>query len=348
MSPGTVAIAAAPGALHDHRRMDPLRALAETQGFFSRTDALAVGHDDNSIRAALRFKLWVRIRRGAYTFSDLLAADPAAQHLVRARAVARRLGDRVALSHVSAALEHDLSVWGIDLTNVHVTRLDATSGRTEAGVVHHEGFCVADDVIEKDGVLVMRRARAAVETCTLGPPESGVVILDSLLRSGCPRDELDDAFLLLKQWPDTRGLQIVVRFADGAAGSVGESRSRWLLYSQRVPAPVLQFEVRDDSGELIGICDFAWPAHELLGEFDGRIKYGRLLRAGETPGDAVFREKCREDAMREQTGWRMVRLVWADLAQPAATGARIRRMLGQAGPLPVEFGGFPGDASPGK
>jgi hypothetical protein len=214
--------------------------------------------------------------------------------------------------------------------------------------VHHEGFCVEDDVIEKDGVLVMRPARAAIEACTLAGAESGVVLLDSLLRKGCPRDELEDAFRLLKQWPDTRGLQIVVRFADGASGSAGEARGRWLCYGQGLPAPVLQFEVRDASGELIGISDFAWPAHQLLGEFDGRMKYGRLLREGETPGDAVFREKCREDAMREQTGWRMVRLVWADLAQPAATAARIRRMMGQPGRLPSDFGHFPRDASRGK
>jgi hypothetical protein len=328
--------------------MDPLRALAETRGFFSRADALAAGHDDNSIRAALRYKLWVHVRRGAYTFPELAPPDAEGRHRVRARAVLRRLGDRVALSHVSAALEHGLDVWNLDLANVHVTRLDGRSGRTEAGVVHHEGFCVEDDVVEKDGMLVMRPARAAVETCTLGGPESGVVVLDSLLRNGCPRDELEAAFVLLKQWPNTRGLQVVVRFADGASESAGEARSRWLCYGQGLPAPILQFEVRDASGELIGISDFAWPAHGLLGEFDGRIKYGRLLRDGEIPSDAVFREKLREDAMREQTGWRMVRLVWDDLAQPVATAARIRRMLAPPRGLPQDFGGFPRNASRGE
>jgi len=325
--------------------MDPLRVLAETHGSFSRTDALAAGHDDNSIQSAIRLKLWVRIRRGAYTFSDLVPPDPETRHRAKARAVVRRLGDCVALSHVSAALEHDMDVWNIDLTNVHVTRLDGRSGRTEAGVVHHEGFCVEDDVIEKDGVLVTRPARAAIEAATLASAESGVVLLDSALRLGCPRDEIEAAFLLLKQWPGTRGLQVVVRFADGESGSVGEGRSRWLCYGQGLPAPVLQFEVRDASGELIGICDFAWPAHGLLGEFDGRVKYGRLLLPGETPGDAVFREKLREDALRERTGWRMVRIVWADLAQPAATAARIRRMLGQPGRLPSDFDHFPRNAS---
>jgi hypothetical protein len=56
-------------------------------------------------------------------------------------------------------------------------------------------------------------------------------------------------------------------------------------------------------------------------------QYGRLLRDGEEPGDAVFREKLREDALRETTEWSMVRLVWSDLYRPAVTAARLRRMM---------------------
>jgi hypothetical protein len=132
----------------------------------------------------------------------------------------------------------------------------------------------------------------------------------------------------MRSWPATIGLQIAVRLADPRPESVGESRSRYLFYSQGIPMPELQFEVYDAHGTLIGITDFAWPAYRLLGEFDGRVKYGRLLRPGEEPGDAVFREKRREDALRSVTGWSMVRLVWSDLDRPAATAARVREMLG--------------------
>jgi hypothetical protein len=41
----------------------------------------------------------------------------------------------------------------------------------------------------------------------------------------------------------------------------------------------------------------------------------------------VFREKVREDWLREVTGWRLVRLTWADLYQPQATASRIRRQF---------------------
>jgi hypothetical protein len=85
--------------------------------------------------------------------------------------------------------------------------------------------------------------------------------------------------------------------------------------------------VRDADGVLLGTTDMAWPERRLLGEFDGRAKYGRLLRPGESPGDAVFREKKREDRIREVTGWLFVHLVWADLYQPRATADRIRALL---------------------
>jgi hypothetical protein len=311
--------------------MDRLRVLAETHGFFSRQDALAEGYDDNSIRRALKVKAWRRVRHGAYTFPDLWTdCDDVARHKTRARAVLRRLGDRVALSHTSAAVMHGLTLWNVDLSMVHVTRLDGGAGRTEAGVVHHEGFLVHDDLVEVGGIRMTSMARAAVETASLGPTEPGVVVLDSALREGCGREALEDAFAVMGHWPKVRGLQVAVPFADGRAESVGESRSRYLFYVYGLPAPELQYEVRDEYGGLVGITDFAWPGHKLLGEFDGKVKYGRLLRPDEDPGDAVFREKRREDQLREVTGWSMVRLVWSDLYDGAGTAARVRRMMRSA------------------
>ena len=86
----------------------------------------------------------------------------------------------------------------------------------------------------------------------------------------------------------------------------------------------------DDHGNLIGITDFAWPDLRLLGEFDGRIKYGRLLKEGEEPGDAVFREKEREDLLREITGFMMIRYIWANLFDPRTMAARTRRKMRMA------------------
>lgn len=118
--------------------MDRLRVLAQTAGFFTREDVFRFGCDDKTIGRALRTRLWVRVRPGAYTYTDLWPDLVDDQHRITGRAVSRRFGSHVALSHTTAALEHDLTVWDADLSLVHVTRLDGGAGRTEAGVVHHE------------------------------------------------------------------------------------------------------------------------------------------------------------------------------------------------------------------
>ena len=69
--------------------------------------------------------------------------------------------------------------------------------------------------------------------------------------------------------------------------------------------------------------DFAWPEQRTVGEFDGKIKYGRLRKPGQTAGDVVFDEKLREDAIRAQ-GWEVVRWTWADLRDFGPIAAHIR------------------------
>jgi hypothetical protein len=299
---------------------------------FLRSEARDLGFDDKAVAAALRSRVWVRVRRGAYTFADIWQkADPVGRHKIRARAVMRSLGGKVALSHVTAMIEHGALTWDVNLSRVHVTRLDGAAGRTEKDVVHHEGLCLDDDVVEKDGMLLIRPARAAVEAASLASTESALVTLDSALHLELTDpDELVTTFRAMERWPFTQKVHVAVGLADGRAESVGESRSRYLCWVHGLPAPVLQFHVHDASGTLVGITDFAWPDERLLGEFDGKVKYGRLLKPGEEPGDVVFEEKRREDQLREITRWQMVRLVWADLYRGPATAARIRRLMRQA------------------
>ncbi len=66
----------------------------------------------------------------------------------------------------------------------------------------------------------------------------------------------------------------------------------------------------------------------MLGEFDGRVEYGRLLRPGQPPGDVVFEEKRREDAMRGED-WGMVRWTWSEIDAPGVVAARVTRALGR-------------------
>lgn len=127
--------------------------------------------------------------------------------------------------------------------------------------------------------------------------------------------------------PGNPGARRVVAFANGLSESVGESRSRVAIAAAGLPPPVLQWEVCSRSALWLGRVDFAWPQFGTVAEFDGRIKYGRLLRPGQDPGDAVFEEKRREDAIRDED-LRMTRWTWADLDPFADVATRLRRLLG--------------------
>ncbi|NHC21699.1 type IV toxin-antitoxin system AbiEi family antitoxin domain-containing protein [Nocardioides sp. IC4_145] len=309
--------------------MDPLRVLAEEIGFFTRAQARSAGYADRDVTRAVRQGLWRRIRRGYYTFADLWqVADDVDRHRIRSRAVLDSLGDRVALSHVSGVIEHGIDVWGLDLSRVHVTRLDGGPGRVEGDVVHHEGFCADDEVRERDGRLVLPPDRCVLEAGSRTDNERALVMMDSLLHRGLvDHAELFARFELMARWPYVQHLHVVVRMANGLAESVGESRGRYLFWSHGLPAPELQYAVRDAAGVLVATTDWGWPGHGVLGEFDGRTKYGRLLRPGQDAGAVVFSEKQREDLARETSGMSMIRLVWSDYDRPGVTIARIRRAL---------------------
>jgi hypothetical protein len=75
---------------------------------------------------------------------------------------------------------------------------------------------------------------------------------------------------------------------------------------------------------LIGYADFGWPTYRTVGEFDGQIKYGRLLRPGQEPGDAVFAEKVREDQIRA-AGLTVVRWTWSEIPRFEAVAERLLR-----------------------
>jgi len=309
--------------------MDPLRALNIRQGYFTRNDVLALGYDDRDIRRSLKAKAWRRLRVGTYTHADLWPEDPEVRHRIVGHSVATKLGASVALSHVTAAVHHHLRLWGPDLSVQHVTRLDGGAGRSESGVVHHEGFLVDNDLMTRDGLVLTTPARAALETASLVTAEEGLVTLDSVLHKGlCTHEELLATYAVMQFWPGMQRVGVTARMADAGGESVGESRTRYLAYAQGLPAPETQFEVCDPLGALVAVCDLAWRKYKLLVEFDGRIKYGRLLRPGEEPGEAVWREKIREDAIRELLpDWHIIRLIWADLYDPIRTAARLRRYM---------------------
>jgi hypothetical protein len=309
---------------------DPLRIIAAESGVFLRREAIACGYSDKMLASLRRHGVLRRVRQGAYCFADVWSTYTAAErHLCLARAVLRTTPGRVVLSHTTALLVHGIAVWGADLTRVHVTRLDQGAGRMEADVRHHVGACSEEDVVEVDGLPVVVAERAVIESATVLGLESALVSADSALHlRRCDPTGLYRRFGEMNCWSGSRKIHMMLGWMDGRAESVGETRSRFLFRWSGLPVPDLQYKVYDGTGLLVAVTDFVWHEQRTFGEFDGKVKYERYRREGETPGDVVFREKKREDAVRRITGYGCGRLVWVDLSHPRQTTAYFRALLG--------------------
>jgi len=298
---------------------------------FLRREAVAAGFDDRDIRRALRAGEIARVRHGAYTANDVwAAADDVARHLLKCHAVLATHGDRAVLSHTSAAVMHGLPLWDADLSRVHLTRLDRRTDRVCRDVCYHRGELLEDHLqpLGPDR-LITTAARACIDHASISSVESGLVTADAFLNQEGQAgvESLGSTYSVRHRWPGARRLHITLRLARIGAESVGETRLRFLCWERGLPEPELQVHVVDRDGVLVGITDFGWNDRSLLGEFDGRIKYERLLRPGESASDALFREKRREDHIREVTGRPLIRFVWADLNHRDKTAARIRHAL---------------------
>ena len=253
--------------------------------------------------------------------------DEAGRHSVRARAALAQAKAPGVLSHVSGILEFDPQIWDLDLSDVHLTRRDRRIGRHEAGIRQHAGFIRPGDVVTRNGVPVMCPARLVLEVTTMTDSERALVVCDFLHRGLTTSDELAARYALMEQWPNTLATQLVLRLADPRIETVGEARTLHLCFSQSLPMPTPQVEIRDANGVVVARVDFAWPELGVFLEFDGKIKYEKLLKEGERASDVVVREKAREELICRLTGWRCIRITWADLADPLRTAALIRRAL---------------------
>jgi hypothetical protein len=255
------------------------------------------------------------------------------------RAAARELGPDAVVSHASAAVLHGLPIWRTPLNQVHVTKNRSSGGRRSPRVHLHVASLAPGDVVELAGIRVTSVLRTLADLARSAPFEQGVVVLDAALAGGLvDPEQLPDALHRVRRRRGVSLARRVAAFADGRSESVGESRSRVAIARAGLPPPVPQWEVRDDTGRLVGRVDFGWPEQGVVGEFDGRVKYGRTdwsgydsagrgrPQADRDPGEAVYREKRREDELRAQR-LTVVRWAWADLERFEPVAARLGRAI---------------------
>jgi very-short-patch-repair endonuclease len=312
--------------------MDDLRALCALHTVFLRREALALGYDDRTLRHACKRGVLHRVRHGSYIFGDTWTSlNEVERHLVVCAAALRTAKSGAVLSHVSAVAAYDLPTWELPLHDVHLTRLDGSAGRSEAGVRQHRGILDPAEVRVAHGLPVTSPARTAVDLTALTDVEHSVPVLSEILRrKWTTKDAFHVIYDSMRRTPGTLKTRIAIGLADERLESVGEARCWCMFYRQGMPMPQPQYEVFDQRGVLVGRVDFAWPELKVFVEFDGKEKYLKYLKEGESVIDAMRREKRREEEICRLTGWRCIRLTWAELYNPAYTCRRIREMFALA------------------
>lgn len=298
-----------------------------------RRELVAEGLTDRDIRAQVKAGVLTRLRYGAYASTELVKElDEVGMMRARARAVLRTAHTSAVLSHQSSLAEHGVDLWGVGLDETHLTRTDGRPGRREAGVVHHRATLGGRWWSVRDGVPITHPARAAIEVATTYGAEAGLVAACGVLHGELATvAELHDAAATARHWPGNLGTRLLLARADSRLTNVAEARTWHFFFEQRVPRPEPQVEVHDEDGNLLGIVDFLWAKLGVFLEFDGRIKYERHRRPGESLGDYLMREKRREEQICVKKGWICIRVTWADLQRPAVLARRIMQALESRG-----------------
>ncbi len=294
-----------------------------------RRELIDAGLTDRDIARQVRSGLLVKLRYGAYLRAELgKDLDDIGLMRARSRAVLRTAHSASVLSHQCALGEHGLPLWGVPLTETHLVRTDGKHGRREAGIVHHRARLGEDEWKVSDGVPVVLPARAAMEIITSQKPEIGVVVVSGILhRNLATKAELREAAGRAARWPNSLNTRLVLARADARLTNVAEARTWHFFHAHHVPRPEPQVAVHDDAGNLLGIVDFLWEELGVFLEFDGRAKYQRHRRPGESLEDYLMREKRREEQICLVKGWICLRITWADLERPVVLAQRILKAL---------------------
>ncbi|WP_158716404.1 type IV toxin-antitoxin system AbiEi family antitoxin domain-containing protein [Blastococcus sp. Marseille-P5729] len=294
-----------------------LATLTTTQyGVLTRKQAHQCGYSETDIDRWVAKGLIRTLWRGILTFNPE-PDDAAGRNRELALAVSIIYGERVVVSHHSALLVAGLPTYGVDLELARLTRLNKGDSllsppvrisRTSASLPSYE----------IKGARVVTDAVAIAQVAAESGIEAAVVAGDAALRRKTVTiDELQQAAKLLGPRRSSTRAHQAIELLDARAESPGESLLR-LIATRGGLALVPQFDVRTPSGTFVARVDFRVAGTPVLIEFDGRVKY--------QDQQALFAEKRREDAIRS-LGWLVVRVVWDDLADPAALVARIREAV---------------------
>lgn len=235
-----------------------LAAIARRQhGVFTLDQALQAGWSPSAVRRAVTAGRFARVTRAVFSF----ASSPPTWRQ-RAMAAVLAAGAGAVASHTTAAALYGLSCCRPEEVEITVAR--GRSHRSPLAKVHQAGPLLPADVTTVERIPATRPSRTLIDLA--GGVSRRVLeeaVDDALVRGLVTLDRLARRAEQLAS-PGRAGgvaLREVLATWDDAAlpQSVAEMRLVRRLVAHGLPAPVLQYKVRDAAGRVIATLDAAYP-----------------------------------------------------------------------------------------
>ena len=210
---------------------------------------------------ALRGRAWVRLDRGLYCWSGVVA-----DAYTVLRAFQRLLPQSVFAGRTAAWL------LGLDLSPADPMEIivpPAGGMRSRRGLTVHRSELKPMDLMKVRGLNTTTPLRTLSDLCPRLTGAESLALVDAALRLR----RVDRAALAGARSPLLRALAPIAEPAE----SPMESRLRWWMLRAGLPRPQVQPRLHDATGQFIGRADLYYPTARLVIEYDGGNHRDRLL-----------------------------------------------------------------------
>jgi phosphoribosylamine---glycine ligase len=286
-------------------RVDLVRSIAAGQdGLITRAQARQAGFARHEIDNLVSSNRWWPLARAVYLVDAGRQPPGRRRSLIRAAVLSR--GPNAHAVFATAAEVHGIG--GLPRSDeIHLAVPGTSSKRArprEPAVILHQLEHSLESIVMVDGIPVTDVLHTVAEVVLRADRYRAVAVLDAALCNGfLEPEQLGAVSALLRRRRGAVAARSYLAEADGRAQSPLETRVRLRCVDGDVAPDVLQHEVRDEDGYLLGVGDLAWLKGKVIAEADGRAPHG-------TP-QAVFADRRRQNLF-VNAGWTVLRFTWAD------------------------------------
>lgn len=295
--------------------------LAESQhGVIAHRQAVALGATPDAIRHRLGTGRWQALR---YPRVYGIGGSPRRWEQ-RLMGLVLAAGPGAAASHRSAAAL--LRVPGFPRGPVEVTTPRRWRQRADPACVHSSRLLLPEHVTRVEGIPTTSAARSLIDLAAVLRPGQLARAFDNCLARGIVTTAaVEDATRLLAS-RGRAGIALMRLLLDersyGYVALPSELEALFLAVVRDAGLPEPERQVDVGGSEWVGRVDFAYPRRKLLIELDSRRHHTALL---DLESDRI------RDNRLTSSGWRIVRITWAQLTtSPEEVVSLLRQLLAHA------------------